>query len=332
MSGLSFPKDKQVIVGVGSALVDMLAREEDAFLEKLGVEKGGMNLVESDYIEELVVQIQNPPSIVSGGSACNTAIGVGRLGGKARFMGKLGQDQMGEMFREDLKQNNVEPVLFTSDLPTGRVLSLITPDAQRSMFTYLGAASELKPEELTPNCFDQAAVVHVEGYLLFNRDLMMATVKAAKAAGAKVSLDLASFNVVEESRDLLNQIVADYIDILIANEDEARAYTGFTEEGKALAALSENVEMAVLKIGQRGSIVSCQGEQVKIAPLACPNAVDSTGAGDLWAAGFLFGLVRGDSIEKSGELASACGAEVCQVVGANIPEEGWERIRKILSK
>jgi len=328
MSGLSFGKDRQVIVGVGSALVDMLAREEDAFLEKLGVEKGGMNLVGSDYIEELVAQIENPPSIVPGGSACNTAIGVGMLGGRARFVGKLGEDQLGTLFRDDLQKNHVEPILFVSDLPTGRVLSVITPDAQRSMFTYLGAASELKPQEVTPACFEQAAVVHVEGYLLFNRDLMIATIKAAKAAGARVSLDLASFNVVEESRDLLDQIIADYIDILIANEDEAEAYTGYRDEEKALAALAENVEMAVLKIGPRGSLVACGEEKTIIEPLVCPNAVDSTGAGDLWAAGFLYGIVQGLSIEKSGELASACGSEVCQVVGANIPEDGWERIRQ----
>lgn len=330
MTGLPFQKDKQVIVGVGSALVDMLARESDAFLQKLGVEKGGMNLVESDYIEQLVAQIDDPPSIVPGGSACNTAIGVGMLGGKARFVGKLGQDQLGKLFQEDLKKNHVEPILFSSALPTGRVLSVITPDAQRSMFTYLGAAAELKPEEITPDCFDQAAIVHVEGYLLFNRDLMLATIKAAKAAGARVSLDLASFNVVAESLDLLNQIVADYIDILIANEDEARAFTGEADEAKALAMLSKNVEIAVLKIGHRGSFVNYQGEHISIAPMVCPNAMDSTGAGDLWAAGFLFGLVNGHSIEKSGQFASACGAEVCQVIGANIPEEGWERIRNLL--
>ncbi len=330
MSGLQFQKDKQVIVGVGSALVDMLAREDDAFLEELGVEKGGMNLVESDYIEQLVDQIDSPPYIVPGGSACNTAIGVGMLGGKARFVGKLGQDQLGDLFREDLKKNHVEPLLFASDLPTGRVLSVITPDAQRSMFTYLGAAAELKPDEVTADCFKHAAVVHVEGYLLFNRELMLATVKAARAAGARVSLDLASFNVVEESKDLLDQIIEDYIDILIANEDEARAYTGETDEGKALTALSKNVELAVLKIGRRGSIVNHAGKDIKIEPLVCPNAVDTTGAGDLWAAGFLFGLVSGYSIEKSGEFASACGSEVCQVVGANIPEDGWGRIRKLL--
>jgi len=330
MSGLTFDTDKKVIVGVGSALVDMLAREEDAFLEKLGVEKGGMNLVESDYIEELVVQIDTPPSIVPGGSACNTAVGVGMLGGQARFVGKLGQDQLGEMYRDELKKNNVEPVLFTSDLPTGRVLSVITPDAQRSMFTYLGAASELHPEELTPSCFDHAAIVHVEGYLLFNRELMMATIKAAKSAGALVSLDLASFNVVDESKDLLDQIIADYIDILIANEDEALAYTGHKEETRALEVLSEHVKLAVLKVGRRGSVVSCDGIHTKIEPLECPNALDSTGAGDLWAAGFLFGLVQGYSFEKSGELASACGSHVCQVVGANIPDEGWKEIRKLI--
>jgi sugar/nucleoside kinase (ribokinase family) len=330
MEGLAFDADRDVIVAVGSALVDMLAREEDSFLEKLGVEKGGMNLVESDYIEELVVQIEEPPSVVPGGSACNTAIGVGMLGGHARFVGKLGPDQLGKLFQEDLGKNQVEPVLFSSELPTGRVLSVITPDAQRSMFTFLGAAAELKPEEITQRCFDRAAIVHVEGYLLFNRELMKATIETAKAAGARVSLDLASFNVVEESLDLLSQIVADYIDILIANEDEALAYTGHKEEEKALAVLAENVEVAVLKLGNRGSIVSYKGDLTTIAPMACPDAVDTTGAGDLWAAGFLFGLVNGYTIEKSGELASACGAEVCQVVGANIPMEGWDRIRRYL--
>ena len=330
MTGLSFQKDKQVIVCVGSALVDMLARESDAFLEKLGVEKGGMDLVESDYIEQLVAQIEDPPSIVPGGSACNTAIGVGMLGGKARFVGKLGQDQLGDLFHQDLKKNHVEPILFPSDLPTGRVLSVITPDAQRSMFTYLGAAAELKPAEITPDCFDHAAVVHVEGYLLFNRDLMLATIKAAKAEGVRVSLDLASFNVVEASKDFLDQIIGDYIDILIANEDEARAFTGETDEARALSDLSKNVEMAVLKVGRRGSVVNYQGSHINIEPMVCPQAMDTTGAGDLWAAGFLFGLVNGYSIEKSGEFASACGAEVCQVIGANIPEDGWARIRKLL--
>jgi sugar/nucleoside kinase (ribokinase family) len=334
MSGLSvdlsLETGRTVIVAVGSALVDMLAREKDSFLEKLGVEKGGMSLVASDYIEELVVQIDTPPSIVPGGSACNTAIGVGMLGGRARFVGKLGNDQLGRLFREDLEKNRVEPVLFSSDLPTGRVLSVITPDAQRTMFTYLGAAAELKPRELTPDCFDEAAIVHLEGYLLFNPDLMLATIRAAKDAGARVSLDLASFTVVEQSLDLLNRIIPESVDILIANEDEARAFTGHADEEKALSALSENVEMAVLKIGSRGSVVAFGGSHVQIEPLACPAAVDTTGAGDLWAAGFLHGLVSGFSIEKSGELASACGAEVCQVVGANIPEEGWHRVRERL--
>jgi len=330
MNGLSFQKDKQVIVGVGSALVDMLARESDAFMESLGVEKGGMHLVESDYVDQLVEKLESPPAIVPGGSACNTAIGVGMLGGKARFVGKLGEDSLGDMFHQDLKKNNVEPVLFPSDLPTGRVLSVITPDAQRSMFTFLGAAAELHPSEITPDCFDRAAIVHVEGYLLFNRELMLATIKAAKAEGVLVSLDLASFNVVEESKDFLDQIIDDYIDILIANEDEARAFTGETDEAKALADLSRNVKIAVLKVGGRGSFVNYQGEQISIEPMVCPNAVDSTGAGDLWAAGFLFGLVNGYSIQKSGEFASACGAEVCQVVGANIPEDGWGRIRRLL--
>lgn len=322
--------DRKMIVGVGSALVDMLAREEDEFLELLGVPKGGMNLVESHFIEDLLGRTTRPPSVVPGGSACNTAIGVSKLGGASRFIGKMGPDELGTLFMSDLRKHNVEPLLFMSENPTGRVVSVITPDAQRSMFTHLGAASEMLPDEITPACFTDAAVVHVEGYLLFNRDLMMAALKAAKAAGALVSLDLASFNVVEAARDVLDDIIEQYIDILIANEDEARAYTGHTDETKALVKLAEYADIAVLKLGPRGSVVSVEGKITAVTAMGTGYAVDTTGAGDLWASGFLFGLVNGFSVEKSGMLGSACGYEVCQVIGASIAEDGWERIRELL--
>ncbi len=322
--------DRKLIVGVGSALVDMLAKEEDAFVAAAGAAKGGMTLVDRGCIDELVGKTAIPPAVVPGGSACNTAIGVGMLGGAVRFVGKRGEDDIGDIFEAELVANNVEPKLQRSTSPTGRVLSVITPDAQRTMFTYLGAASEMEPEEITPDCFEGAAIVHVEGYLLFNRDLMTAVLRAAKAAGAKISLDLASFNVVEESRDLLDKIVAEDIDILIANEDEALAFTGEKDEARALAILSENVEIAVLKTGPRGSIISGHGEVVAIKPLGDGTAVDTTGAGDLWAAGFLFGLVNGYNFEQSGALGSACGYEVCQLVGAKVNKDGWQRIREFV--
>jgi len=330
MGVLNLRKNVRTVVGVGSALVDMLANVSDEFIKDIGVEKGGMTLVDQNDIERLIDKISDSPAIVPGGSACNTAIGVGKLGGIAKFVGKLGNDELGELFVQDLKNNNVEPVLFSSNTSTGRVLSLITPDAQRSMFTYLGASEKMHPDEVTTGCFKDAAVVHVEGYLLFNRALMKATVKSAKDAGAIVSLDLASFNVVEASKDILPEIIKESVDILLANEDEARAYSGYADEDKALDVLSENVDIAVLKLGPRGSMVSYKGKKMKIEPMGSGEAVDTTGAGDLWASGFLFGLVSGYSFEKSGALASACGYEVCRVVGADIPEDGWRRIKKLI--
>lgn len=325
-------KNKKLIVGVGSALVDILAREDDVFLEKTGAVKGGMKYVDKEFIERTLSLASQEATIVPGGSACNTAVGVGKLGGQARFVGKSGKGKMGAFFETDLIKNNVDPLLFKSSSPTGRVLSIITPDAQRSMFTYLGASSEALPEEMTPACFADAAIVHIEGYLLFNPDLIMAVLNAAKAVGARISLDLASFTVVEESQALLETIVKDSVDILIANEDEARAFTGHSDEIQAITALSQHAPVAALKIGERGSFIAHNGDIFKIEPQGTGTAVDSTGAGDLWAAGFLFGLVNGYGIEKSGRLGSACGYEVCQVVGANIPEDGWQRIKKTLEE
>lgn len=323
-------KNKKLIVGVGSALVDILAQEEDSFLSSAGAAKGGMTLVEAGEINRLIELTTGSNAVVPGGSACNTAIGVGDLGGQARFIGKRGKDSLGMAYEKDLIAHGVEPEMLESDDPTGRVLSVVTPDAQRTMFTYLGAAASMIPDEISSACFRDAAIVHVEGYLLFNRELMDAVLKAAKAQGAKISLDLASFNVVEESKDLLDLIVAEYIDILIANEDEALAFTGERDEAKALAILAKDVEIAVLKIGARGSLISGNGEVVVIKGMGNGVAVDTTGAGDLWASGFLFGLVNGMSLEQSGALGSCCGFEVCQLVGAKISDDGWHRIKETI--
>jgi len=322
--------DKKLIVGVGSALIDILAHEDDAFIKKAGAAKGGMIYVDKEFIEQTLQQAKSKTVMVPGGSACNTAVGVAKLGGQSRFVGKCGNGPMGKFFENDLKSQNVQPALFRSDSPTGRVLSIITPDAQRSMLTYLGASSEAQPEEITDQFFKNAAIVHIEGYLLFNPDLILAVLKAAKASGAKISLDLASYTVVKESRTLLQGIIKDYVDIVMANEDEALAYTGHMDETRALEHLADSVNIAILKVGERGSCIADGGSVTSVTARLGKQAVDTTGAGDLWASGFLFGLVNGYSIEKCGALGSACGYEVCRVVGASIPEEGWQRIRKLL--
>ncbi|MBI5846321.1 MAG: adenosine kinase [Deltaproteobacteria bacterium] len=321
---------KNLIVGIGSALVDILAQEDDHFITRSGAVRGGMQLVEHERIESLFSQLSGGHKVVPGGSACNTVLGVGRLGGSARFVGKCGDDDFGELFRRSLSSHAVEPALFSSEKPTGRVLSIITPDAQRSMLTYLGASAETAPEEVESGVFNGASIVHVEGYLVFNRKLLERTLVAAKDAGAKISLDLASHNVVMENRDYVTGLVSDFVDILIANEDEAEAYTGLRDEAEALEKLAEKAAVAALKMGPRGSMIKAEGRVVVVKARGDGTALDTTGAGDLWAAGFLYGMALGLDLAKCGELGSACGHEVCQVVGAHIPDEGWKRIRSLL--
>ena len=318
------------ITGIGSALVDILINESDEFLKTLDKKKGGMTLVGDEDIRHILSVSGKKTLVVPGGAACNTIVGIANLGGRARFIGKRGNDAYGRTFEEQLVKSRVEPFVSLSDSPTGKVLSVITPDAQRSMFTFLGASTELDPESISSAMFQDTAIAMIEGYLLFNRDLMIAALKAAQSAGSRIALDLASFEVVNASKDILFDLVQDYVDILIANEDEARAYTGYDDEIKAVQALSENVDYAVLKVGANGSYISHQKTITKIPALQGRPPIDTTGAGDLWAAGFLFGIAHGFSIEKSGKIASACGYEVCQVMGAQIPGEAWERIKKLI--
>ena len=321
------PQRKKV-TGVGSALVDILAREDDSFLNRLGAAKGGMTYVERAFIDQTVHQATSPPQIVPGGSACNTVVGIGRLGGQAQFVGKCGNGPMGRLFRDDLAKQGVASFLLNSDSPTGRVLSIVSPDAQRSMFTFLGASAEARPEEMTTACFEDAAIVHIEGYLLFNPDLIKAALRAARDAGALISLDLASFNVVEEAGDILAELISEYVDILLANEDESYAYTGTRDESRAVKKLVADVDLAVLKLGARGSLIATNGDVLPVKALGDGQALDTTGAGDLWASGFLYGLVNRMPLDRCGKIGSMCGYEVCQVMGANLPEERWSGIRK----
>ena len=323
---------RKLIVGVGSALVDVLAREDDAFVRRTGAARGGMTYVDHPFIEKTLTQFTGPVQVVPGGSACNTVLGIGRLGGRARFVGKVGTDEYGQLFKSGLIQHRVEPWLSDSSIPTGRVLSIVTPDAERSMFTYLGASAQARPADISADCFRQAAIVHVEGYLLFNHDLILRVMQVARDAGARVSLDLASYTVVESDPVFLGELIDRHVNILLANEDEARVFTGCSDECEALQALSHRVDLAVLKVGPNGSYIAQAGRRLKIEPIECDPVIDTTGAGDLWAAGFLYGLINGWPLEACGRAGSLCGAEVCRVMGACIPDQGWLRILDHLKK
>lgn len=317
------------IVGVGSALVDILVAASDDFVARTGVPKGGMAYFDSATIDRVLKEAAAPPRVVPGGAACNTITGVARLGGTSRFLGKRGNDDFGDRFEAALSQHGVDTALIQAPTPTGRVLSLITPDSQRTMLTYLGAAAEMVIDEIPPHQFQDSAVALIEGYLVYNRDLFRYAMQTAHKAGARIALDLASFTVVKENHQELRNIIHQYVDILIANEDEARAFTGQADETTALHALADQAKLAVVKLGARGSLLACGDQFIKVAPIEGGGVVDTTGAGDLWASGFLYGLVQGRPLEQCGHLASVCGFEVCRVIGATIPEAGWQRIRQL---
>ncbi|MBL0714918.1 MAG: adenosine kinase [Desulfosarcina sp.] len=317
------------IVGIGSALVDILVAASDEFVECTGVPKGGMVYFDPPAIDRVLQDAVERPQVVPGGAACNTITGVARLGGDTRFLGKRGNDEFGDLFETELTRHGVETMLIKAPTPTGRVLSLITPDSQRTMLTYLGASAEMARAEIPVENFQEVAVALIEGYLVYNRELFQYAMQTAHAAGARIALDLASFTVVEENHRDLKAIVRQYVDILIANEDEACAFTGQQDETAALRILADQAELAVVKLGARGSLIA-HGDQVfTVSPYGDDGVVDTTGAGDLWASGFLYGLVHGMSLDQCGRLASLCGYEVCRGIGAAIPEEGWQRIRQM---
>lgn len=320
-------------IGVGSSLMDIILQENDEFLKKNEIVKGGMSLVEADYADKLLAKTENKDKVIiaPGGSACNTTIGLGRLCGNAKFVGCCGNDELGKQYQTALKKNNVEAELTISDkAATGRVVSVVTPDAQRSMLTYLGASGFTDPNIFSPEIFAGASLVHIEGYLIFNEKLLHAVLQNAKKAGVKISLDMASFNVIESNLELVRSLVKEYVDIVLANEDEARAYTGISDERAALDAIAEDCEIAVVKLGKRGSLVKTAGKVTQIAPVGEEKAKDTTGAGDLWASGFLYGVINGLPIEKAGFIGSLCGYEVCRVFGAHIPDERWDYILKTI--
>lgn len=314
-----------LVVGVGAALIDLLIEESDSFVGKMGSEKGGMTLVELSTIDSALALSSAGLKRVPGGSACNTMVGIGNLGGRARMIGRVGRDELGQVFLSGLEKAKVESRIMESDPATGRVLSVVTPDAQRTMFTFLGASSQLGPDDLSVEDLAGAGMVLLEGYLLFNRPVVEKILDIAKQTQAKVVLDLASFQVVEICRDFIDQILPS-IDIVLANEDEAKAYTG-KGEAESLEILAGKVDTAVVKMGKHGVLLA-RGKERHTVPAQLVKAIDTTGAGDLWAAGFLFGLTQGMTLDNAAKLGCKVGSEVVQVMGAVIAEAGWERIHQ----
>jgi len=316
------------VLGLGNALVDVLARlEDDQLLSNLDFPKGSMQLVDEAIVQKVVSATAHlKKEMASGGSAANTIHGLAVLGVETGFIGKIGDDEFGRFFREDMSRNNITPHLTAGMNKSGRAYALISPDSERTFATYLGAAIELSSDDLADHLFDGYAYFHIEGYLVQNKPLVEKAIQMAKAKGLKVSIDLASFNVVEENLEFLSRMVKDYVDIVFANEEEAKAFTG-KEGEEALQLLGAHAEIAVLKLGKSGSLIKRVDEVVKVGVIPA-KSIDTTGAGDLYAAGFLYGLIQKLDLDKCGKIGSILSGHVIEVVGPKMDESTWNSIRE----
>lgn len=316
------------IIGMGNALVDVLVRiDDDSLLEKLHLPKGSMQLIQEDTLYEIRKYTSGMKIHRStGGSAGNTVCALAALGANPGFIGKVGQDETGAFFGDTLRQRGVNALLATCDLPSGIASTFISTDGERTFGTYLGAAATLRAEDLSRKMFAGYNYLYIEGYLLQDHDLMLRAVQLAKEEGLQVCLDMASYNVVEAERDFFDQLIVKYVDIVFANESEALAYTGKAPH-EALEEIASKCSIAVVKTGKEGSLVKKGTEVIQL--LSCPidNVLDTTGAGDFYAAGFMYGLTCGYSLEKCVQISTILATAVIQEVGTTLPAKKWDEIK-----
>ena len=308
------------VVGIGNALVDVIAHFDDTFLGAQELVKGAMTLIDSDRAHGLYAAMGSGVEM-SGGSAANTMTGIASFGGRVGYIGKVADDQLGEVFGHDLRAVGVTfenaPALI--GVSTGRCLIVVTPDAQRTMNTYLGVSSLLSPDDVDPDLVARGRVVYLEGYLFDRPQAKEAYCKAAAgahAAGGRVSLTLSDSFCVDRHRDDFFKLVESAVDILFANEDELMALYQVADFDDALQAVRGHCEIAAITRGKAGSVVVSGDELHIIDAHPVDEVVDTTGAGDLYAAGFLYGFTHRMGLADCGRLGSLAASEVISHVGA----------------
>ena len=319
------------VVGIGNAIVDIIARCDDAFLSKRNLDKGFMRLIDSNEAAELYEEM-GPATERSGGSVANSIAGLASLGAECGFIGRVAADQFGGIFRHDIRSLGIayatEPA--GDGAPTARCLVLVTPDGERTMNTFLGASVDLTAADIDAELISAAKVVYLEGYL-FDKDeaksAFRQAAKLAKDAGAKVALSLSDPFCVDRHRDDFRALVKDGADIVVANEKEITSLYETNTFLEAADAALQDCEMAVLTRSEAGSLIVGGGETTEIAAEPVSEVVDATGAGDLYAAGFLFGLTKGLPIADCGRLGSLAAAEAISHIGAR-PEANLVELAK----
>lgn len=312
------------VIAIGNAIVDVIATVDDAFLEREGAPKGSMNLIDAAAADAVYGRM-GVARESSGGSAANTAAGIASFGGDAGYVGRVRNDQLGEIFAHDIRAVGVDYQNAPADvgMPTARCFVLVTPDAQRTMMTFLGAATEMTPDDVDPAFIARGGILYVEGYLWDAAPAKAAVLKAmeaTKAAGGQVAFTLSDSFCVDRHREEFKQLIADKVDVLFANEQEITALYEVASFDDALSAVAEGTGIAALTRGPGGSVI-VSGD-ARVTSLAAPvdRVIDTTGAGDLYAAGFLYGLARGRALEDCARLGGLAAAEVISHYGAR-PEQ-----------
>ncbi|MBQ3882295.1 MAG: adenosine kinase [Bacteroidales bacterium] len=312
------------ILGIGNALTDILAvLPDDTLLKEFHLPRGSMQHVDMETGDKIWSALKElGVKYVAGGSAANTITCTSIFGMPSGYIGKIGNDELGNLFKSTMEQFGVNATMLYGTKASGRSMVFITgANAERTFASYLGAALEMTPEDLKPEYFEGYDYFHIEGYLVQNQDLISKAVQMAKAAGCKISIDMASYNVVESNEAFLHNLVENYVDIVFANETEAKSFTKLPPK-EALEAISKVCEIAVVKIGKEGSMVQAGNEFHLIEPWPA-NAVDATGAGDTYAAGFLYAHSLGLPLKVCGEIGSIIAAKVVEVVGTKIDVPRW---------
>ena len=326
------------IIGIGNALVDVLVQmNDDSLLTVFQLPKGGMQLIDEQQ-QQVISQGTHPlnPKKATGGSAGNTILALANLGLKPGFIGKVGKDELGDFYAENCKQTGIEAKLTTCDTPTGVANTLISPGGERTFGTYLGAAALMQADEITPELFRGYELLHIEGYLVQNHDLIETICQTAKQEGLTLSIDLASYNVIKSDLPFFHHLVKDYIDIVFANEEECAAFTGTTDPKEGLKRIAQISMLAIVKLGSKGAMAmwgssSDQYGTEAFAPARKVNAIDTTAAGDFFAGGFLYALCTGATLEKCLQTGALLSSHVIQVVGTRLPEEDWTKIHELIS-
>ena len=317
------------VVGLGNAIVDVLAHTNDAFLAEHGMAKGAMTLIEADRALDIYHLMEGCVEC-SGGSAANTMVGLASLGGNAVYVGKVRDDRLGDLFRQDIRAAGVifDTPSATDGPPTGRSLVLVTPDAQRTMNTFLGSSATLGPDDVDAAVIEAARITYLEGYLWDPEPAKQAFLKAAQIAhkaGRKVALSLSDPFCVERHRAEFRDLVAGHVDLLLANETEVISLYETAGFDDALEQLRENCEVAAVTLGAQGSVIVSGAELVRVEAEPVESVVDTTGAGDLFAGGFLLGISRGLDLETCGRLGSLAAAEIIGHFGAR-PEASLKEL------